>query len=331
MTTRTGRRADEDVLHECLAGIVADRCGPRPLITGIDRKRSDESSSYAADVVTVRLAGGAEVKVFHKQFGHSAFPKEEPGRQRDREVRVYQELLAGAGLGTAGYYDSIRDEADGRFWLLLEFVGGTPLAYCAFEDWVAAAGWLGRLHTHFAGHADRLRGCAFLLRHDADFFWAKAQLALAAVAEAAPPLARRLADVLGRYGRCVEVMAGQPPTLVHGAYKPRHILMGLDARPPRICPVDWELAALGSAFYDLAFLAYGFDPPSLDQLLDAYRREALAHGLSLPDQGEVRRAVDCFRLHRVLKALGGARSRGLPEGKMSKLVGAAERLNHSIG
>src|SRR5205823_11542211 len=101
------------------------------------------------------------------------------------------------------------------------------------------------------------RGCDFLARHDADFFWSKARAALDAVSAVSPPLADRLGGALGRYGRCVEVMAGEPPTLVHGTYKPRHILVDPHARPPRLCPVDWELAAVGSALYDLAFLAYG--------------------------------------------------------------------------
>jgi aminoglycoside phosphotransferase (APT) family kinase protein len=125
-------------------------------------------------------------------------------------------------------------------------------------------------------------------------------------------------------------MASQPPTLVHGAYKPRHILVDPGSRPPRICPVDWELAALGSGSYDLAFLAYGFDPPSLDRLLDAYRDEARAHGLALPGREHMRHVVDCFRLHRVLKALAGARARKLPEGTVAKLVESGERLGDSV-
>jgi hypothetical protein len=329
MTTQTESRADEDVLRECLAGSLAHG-GRRPAIAGIDRRRSDHSSSYASDVVTVRLAGGGEVEFFLKQFGHSEFPKDEPGRQRDRELRVYRELLAGAGLGTARYQGSVWDGSRGRFWLVLEFVGGTPLAYCAFEHWVAAAGWLGRLHGHFARRPGFLRGCDFLIRHDADFFWSKARLALDAVAEVAAPLADRLDAVLSRYGRCVEVMASLPPTLVHGAYKPRHVLLDLRTSPPRLCPVDWELAALGSGLYDLAFLAYGLEPPGLDRLLDAYRQEALAQGVPLPERDGMRRVVDCFRLHRALKALAGARARGLPESKVARLVESAERLGDRV-
>jgi hypothetical protein len=318
-------------LRRCVERLVAERFGARAAVAGIERERSDHSSSYPSDVVTVRLAGGEEFRLFVKDFGSSEFPKDEPGRQRDRELRVYRDLLAGAGLGTAAYHGSVWDESQGRFWLLLEFVSGPPLAYCEFEHWVAAAGWLGRLHGHFARRPGCLRGCDFLLRHDASFFWSKARRAREAVAEVAAPLADRLGGVLGRYGRCVELMAGLPPTLVHGAYKPRHVLVDLRPHPPRLCPVDWELAAVGSAFYDLAFLAYGFEPPSLDRLLDAYRQEALAQGVPLPDRDRLRHVVDCFRLHRVLKVLGGARAPDFPESKVARLVESAERLSDRVG
>jgi Phosphotransferase enzyme family len=326
-TAATPRQADDEALRRGAERLVAEEYGGREAVAGIERERSDHSSSYPADVVTVRLAGGAAFRLFLKDFGSSELPKDEPGRQRDRELRVYRELLAGAGLGTARYLGSVRDDPQGRFWLLLEFVGGTPLAYCEFEHWVEAAGRLGRLHGHFAGQAERLRSCDFLARHDADFFRSKARLALDAVAAVAPALAGRMDRVLSGYDRCVAVMVGQPPTLVHGAYKPRHILVDLGSRPRRVCPVDWELTALGSGFYDLAFLAYGFEPPSLDCLLEAYRGEARAHGLPLPDRDGMRHVVDCFRLHRVLKALAGARVRNLPAGGVAKLVESAERLS----
>jgi hypothetical protein len=329
-TTGTSKRAEE-TLRQCVERIVADEFGRGAAVAGIDRERSDHSSSYAADVVTVRLAGGEVFRLFLKDFGSSELPKDEPGQQRDRELRVYRELLAGASLGTARYHGSVWEAAQGRFWLLLEFVGGTPLAYCDFDYWVAAAGWLARLHGHFAGQANRLRGCDFLVRHDDSFFWSKARLALAAVREVSPPLADRLAGALSGYGRCVEVMVGQPPTLVHGAYKPRHILVDRSSRPPGLCPVDWELAALGSGYYDLAFLAYGFDPPSLGSLLDAYRDEARAHGMPVPGSDRMRHVVDCFRLHRVLKVLAGAQARELPEGTVASLVESGERLRDSVG
>jgi hypothetical protein len=322
MTARLTQRADEDALCRCLEGVSA--------VAAIERVRSADSSSYASEVVTVRLASGEEFRLFLKDFGSSRLAKDDPERQRDRELRVYRDLLAEADLGTAGYRGSVWDGSEGRFWLLLEYVDAVPLNSCRFEWWVAAAGWLGRLHGHFARHADRLRGQDFLLAHDRDFFWSKARLALVAVSGFSAPLARRLADILSGYGPCVEVMVRQPPTLVHGSYKPRHILVSAGAGPLRICPVDWELAAAGSGLYDLAFLSAGVDPPRLERMFDAYRREALAQGVPLPSPEEMSFVVDCFRLHKVLKSLGGARERTFPESKVAKLVDLGEQLSDRL-
>src|SRR5262245_54138349 len=241
MTIRLSQRADEEPLRRCLEGALGAAGGSRPAVAGIERRRSANSSSYASDIVTARLVTGGELRLLLKDFRLSQLPKEAPEGQRDRELRVYRDLLAETGLGTARYCGSVWDRSEGRFWLLLEFVEGVPLKSCPFPCWVAAAAWLGRLHGHFAPLADGLRGEDFLPGLDADFFRSKARLALDAVSRAAPALAGRLADVLAGYGQCVEAMARQPPTLVHGSYKPRHILVGDPLRPLRICPVDWEL------------------------------------------------------------------------------------------
>src|SRR5262249_14124690 len=331
MTTRLPKRTDEDLLRRSLEGIVAEAYGPQARVAATEQRRSNASSSYAADVVTVRLASGEEFRLFLKDFGHSQFPKDDLDRQRDRELRVYRDLLGPAELGAARYYGSVWDGSQGRFWLFLEFVEGTPVEYCAFDDWVRAAAWLGRLHGRFAGQADRLGACDFLLRHDADFFRSQARQALEGVSQCWPPLARRLAEVLKRFGPCVEILVRQPLTLVHGSYNPRNILAGARADPAGVCPVDWEKAALGSALYDLAFLSYGFEPPRLDRLIGAYCDEALAHDVALADGGQVRFALDCFRLYRALKTLCRAQSRTLPEHKAARKVEEAERLTALVG
>ena len=48
-------------------------------------------------------------------------------------------------------------------------------------------------------------------------------------------------------------------TLLHGVYLPSQILADPDAEQLRICPVDWELAGIGSPLYDFAFFADGFE------------------------------------------------------------------------
>ena len=322
--------ADEEVLRQCLGPAVRATAGGRATIAGIDRRRFDLATSYAAEVLTVRLDSGAAFQVFLKNFGLSARPKDGPRQRREREVRVYRELLAGAGLGTAGYYGSVLDEARGRLWLLLEYVDGTPVGYCDLDSWAPAAAQLGRLHGHFAGQGDRLRACDFLVRHTADFFWSKAELALRDAAQIAPGLAGRLAAVVDRYGPVVGAMTGQPPTLLHGGCRPSNILIRVAADPSRVCILDWEEAALGAPLVDVAYLLDGIAPPLLDRLLGAYRQGAAEYGLALPPPAEMKYLVDCFRLHMVLNSLSQGVLKGYKEKDVAKLLAIGERLSDTV-
>lgn len=319
----------DDELRRCVEQIVTRERGvDRSGVVWIERRREDDGSSYACEAVTAHLVDGAELRLFRKSYGSSRFAKDEPRQQRDCELRVYRDLLAGADVGTATYYGSAWNESRGWFWLFLEYVPGTPLAYCALEYWLAAAGWLGRLHGHFTTQAERIRASDFLPRYDADFLRSKARQAVMAASTVSPAAAERLRALVSRYDRYVEVMANQPPMLVHGSYKPRHILIDVDTM--RICPVDWELAGVGSGLYDLAFLAHGFGGRELDQLLDAYRRAAVRHCVALPEPDQMRCIVDCFRLHRVLKALGRSAEREFPESRVMRMVESCERLDASL-
>jgi Phosphotransferase enzyme family len=330
MTVLALQQADEEALRGCLEGAFPELFARAPAVAAVSRSRSEVSASYDAYVVTVRPAAGEGLKVFLKDFGFSRLPKEGLERRRERELRVYRDLLAGADVGTARYHGSVWDRSRGRFWLLLEFVDGLPLRDCELDSWVGAAGWLGRMQGSFARHRDRLAGCDWLLRHDAGFFRSKGEMSLRAVCRTSASLAARLESALRGYDRLVAVMASQPSTLVHGSYRPENILVTRDAEPPRVCPVDWELAAVGAPLYDLAFIADGFRPPERDRLWGAYREQAESWNISVPDREEIRYVVDCFRLHKILKSLSESWEKRFPAGTVAKLVGMAEELSRRL-
>jgi Phosphotransferase enzyme family len=315
----------QEVLRACLEPIVAKIFADRPArIDSIERKRSEFSSFYASDIITVRLASGDGFKVFLKDFGSFDHVKDTMKERREREVLVYRDILLDAGLETARYYGSVRDETSGRFWLLLEFVEGLPISHLEFEDWVPAAGWLGRMYGYFSKHPELWENCDALMRHDAEFFQSTALQALRSVTDFSPEFGRRLDPIVGRYDKAVAVMTSQPQTFVHGTYRPAQIIIDKSREPARICPVDFEKAAVGASFYDLTFLVDGFDPPRLKQLFEAYRAEAARSGVSVPEDEEMKRVVDCFRLHRVMSWLSLSLARGYAPNAIHKLMHMAE-------
>jgi hypothetical protein len=271
---------DEEDLRQSVELALARIRGSASPITRIRRRGFGGSTSYPSAIVTADLANGDSIVMFLKDFAQSRLPQEAAAERRERELHVYEDLLDSEQLGTARFYGAHWDDASMRFWLMLEFVEGEVLRDCGFESWPAAAAWLGRLHGRFAGQGARLRGCRFLVRHDADFFVRAAEHALAALSDLSTPLARRLAAVLARSEPVLAVLNRDPESLVHGSYRKQNVLVGRSSEPTRICPTDWELAAFGRSAYDLAFICDDLRSPKLDALFDAYEREVESSGVS---------------------------------------------------
>jgi hypothetical protein len=323
-----GREPDDaDVtLRQLLEQIVLDELGTRAAaIETLKRTRARYIGSYDCDTVAVQLANGQELTFFLKDFGFSQKTKDDPEKRRERELRVYRDLFAGTGLGTARYYGSLWDESKGRYWLILEFVDGVVVKDQNVGHGSIAAAWLGAMQGYFFRNPARLKDCDFLTRHDAEYFRSKAAQAVSDAEQISPSSATRLARIADRYQPITEVMASQPLTLVHGAYIPWHIVLDTTREPVRVCPIDWELAALGSPLYDLAFFIDGAEPEARDLICDTYLRAAEEHDVPVPDATEARYIVDCFRLHRIFDWLSRSVEKRFSEAKLAKLVGQAER------
>jgi Phosphotransferase enzyme family len=325
------KQSDEDVLRQCLERAAPDVFGGPSAIAEIRHSRIPPAFSYTTYLVSIRLTGGGEVQVFLKDFGSSRRPQSDPKQRCEREVCVYRDLLAGAGLGTARYYGSVMDEAAGRLWLLLEYVDGTPVDHIQLGNgWAPGAEGLGRMHGYFARQVDRLRGCKFLIQHHAGFFFSTAERALTDVAQVTPHLVGRLENLVRGYAPVVAVMTDQAPTLVQGGCQPFNIMIRVAADPSQICIVDWEEASLGAPLFDAAYLVDGIESPLLDQLLEAYRRGAAAYGMSLPPLEEMKYVVDCFRLHIAFKWLSRAVLKGYKENDILKLLDYGDGIGRAV-
>lgn len=324
------KNPDNKVIIESVERVLSEISGNGVAITTLHRKDGENSTSFRSEILTVDLNDGSKLKVFLKDFGYSRLPKDGLEQRRERELHVYQDLIGKSNLGTAEFYGSIWDGSTGTYWILLEFVEGEVLRNRKFEDWVKAAGWLGRMQSYFARQGADMQSCGFLIPHDADFFWSRAELAHRSVSQFSLQLAERLSSVLKHYDTVVSLMAGQPRTLVHGSYRPQNILVGMNEGLGRICPVDWELAAYGATLYDFAFLADGFKPPRLEILWEAYLSQLSPDPSHLQDTGEMGFILDCFRLHKVIKSLGDSVTWKFPEETVVKLVSMVEDIGQQL-
>lgn len=322
--------AEEKALRECLDSFVKNLGKNSRSIVRVHRRPSGAASWYASEVLTVELSTREEFQVFMKDFGKYERPKEDMKGRRERERYVYKDVLSEADLGTAGFYGSVWDESAQRFWLLLEFIVGTPVRYCSFEHWISAVEWLGKMHAHYAERADHLEQSGFLTVHNQKFFWDTAKRALLAVSSYSDDLSFRLEEALRRYGSIVDMMAGQARTLVHGSYGPKQVLVNPGESTYRVCPLDWELAGVGSGWLDLAFFVDGFSPPQSIQLLNAYVRQVAGTSLIDFSTEQCQYLINCFRFHKILNWLSQSEVRGFPMSDVEKLVEMVARMDRLL-
>lgn len=319
---RAGRtKTDPDEVGLCLTleALLTGAWGRPMKVRGVQRQPSPFATLFPAEVLSVSLQGGGELFLFVKHLG----PEEadHPDKQdRDREVRVYEDLLGDQDLPVVRYYGSRVNGAAQRRAVFLEYVADWNLRYHDLEHWFTAARRLAHLHAYFAARAERLRACDFLLRLDAPYLGGWAARAFSVVAGLSGELAAGLERVVSHYDRVTEVLTRQPVTLVHNDLSPKNVIANRSSRPARICFVDWELAGMGCGLLDLVHLKYGLDPVDDRRMVDAYCAELAGTGLLPTGPRELGRLFAACELHKTLTRLAFSKTWRLPVEKVAEWV-----------
>jgi len=304
--------------------ILAESLGRRVSIVSLKREPSPYATLFPAEVLSVELADGDRLTLFLKHLGQEQ--SDHPEKQcRDREVRVYQELLGEDDLPVVKYHGSRWNDATGRREVYLEYVDGWNLKYHDLEHWFTAARRLAHLHARFAGRAGQLLAGGFLLRFDEAYFGEWAERALSVVTGRLPRLGAELQAVTSRYERVTELLAGQPATLVHNDLAPKNVIADVSRSPARICFVDWEMAGVGCGLLDLVHLKYGLDPESDRTMREAYCDALAGTGLIPPDGRELGRLFAACEIHKTLYRLAFSTSWQLPAETVSQWVTETRR------
>jgi len=270
----------------------------RSLGVPVDELRREplaETTSFPCEILRARR-GEQTVELFFKDFGRCRLPRESD-EGSVREMEVYRRVLD-PRLGAPRHLGSIREA--GRAWLLLEHVRGAGLAKVDPPAWRAAAAWPARLQ------ACEPPSDSTLVVHDGAHFLAIGAEAVRNVALVELVLDRPFQRALKEYEWAAEWLADQPRVLVHGSYRRDNILVEPGSEAPRIAPIDWEHAALGSVLYDMAFLTTNHTRERAEELLGLFRAAAAEHGRSVPDGEEAWELVVTLRMHRLLRSLARA-------------------------
>lgn len=286
-------------------------------LASVDRSPLD-STWYRIESVTATLDSGEQVKFFLKDFGSYKHDKGRMVARRERERFFYKEIFPNGELGLPGFVADLWSEQ--RTWLILEFVDAVPLGWTELETWYEAAAWLGRWQTEVADRLQSLRDSGHFAARDHAYFDRIVRNATAGAARFGEEVARKVEGAVPAYLKGAEQLIRQPQILVHGAFRPHQILVDPEQTPVRICPTDWEIAALGSCLYDLAALTEGFDEPSLETFLDRYLAEAAWLGEDPPDLSDLQLAIKTCSTHRTLKWIAQGEKRGFSPGEIRELA-----------
>lgn len=254
------------------------------------------SSTFFIEQLHISFPDGRAIPIIFKNLSRDAIldvaSQVKPGFLYDprREINVYRYLHSALDLGTPKLYGASGD------WLFLEYVPAPELYQIGdFEVWLEAARWLARLHASRASEpAAARKRVPQLLEHDASYYGAWLRRAHAFAGS-------KLDSIAERYSEVMNFLLVLPRTLIHGEFYASNVLVQTTEHEVRICPVDWEMAAIGPGILDVAALASGrWNRERRLMMAQAYCA-ALPERLQLPN---LIAAFDCAQLQMALQWLG---------------------------
>lgn len=345
MESRSHQTVPAGVLQDSLEEVLTRHFGTRCHIRQLRRRSSAYSSSYCLENLALELDNRPRLKLVFKNLSPGSLlqtaSKVRPGfvYHPEREIEIYRHILDPVKLGTPIWYGAVESPELQRYWLFLERVEG-PLLWQRgrLQSWEQAARWLAMLHTEYS-LAPRGRNDAWvkhLVRYDERILgtWvARAEEFLRrGYADNSPAAWRQFERLAKRYDQVIARLLNLPMSLIHGEFFPSNVILRPGKDGWQICPIDWEMAAIGPGLIDLAALTAGNWTREQKRKLVAAYHEAwqLKQGWST-SVAELLEAVDYCQLHLSVQLLGWASDWSPPKRHTQNWLGEALRLSGALG
>jgi aminoglycoside phosphotransferase (APT) family kinase protein len=295
-------------------------------------------TSFELRELDVVLDDGSELRLMLKSLGRDALSGNALAAKPEflydplREIEVYRSLLAPAGLGTPRFFGASVDPERGRYWLFIENVDGETLWQVGEpEIWQQCARWLAAFHARFE-RSELGADSAHLLRYDARFYarWMERLVSFArAPGGTWTRDERRAIEWLAeRYDAVVDRLTSFPTTFIHGEFYPSNVLIARAGNGCRVCPIDWEVAALGPGLIDLAALTTGRWADDERRALTLAYLSGVREETALDDLLD---SLRLFRLHLAVQWLAWEPAWSPPEEHRQDWLGEALREAEELG
>ena len=302
-----------DELRAALEAMLSEHFSRTVRVRLLARRVSEYCSSFMLEELDVTLDDGATLALLLKDLSPGSLfggaVKIKPAFTYDplREIETYRRILARHEVGTPRCFGAVIEPQCERYWLLLERVAPDLLwQQGEFETWTRVAAWLAGMHARFQKSIGD-DGAAHLLHYDREFYWRWMRRAEEFVCEGDKETAQHSAKAVKWLATRHEFVVGRlcalPHTIIHGEFFASNVL--IDPNSDRVCPVDWELAAVGPGLVDVAGLSAGNWTREQKQAMALAYYDAMPEaGLTQPSREDFLTDIECARLHQAVQWLG---------------------------
>ncbi|HMB93642.1 MAG TPA: aminoglycoside phosphotransferase family protein [Rhodothermales bacterium] len=326
-------------LQAALEHVLSRHFGAKRFVKELERRASAYSSSYAIEELDVTLDDGSRLEMIFKNLSPSAMTPNakwvKPAFVCDarREIDVYHTLLSSVSLDVATYYGASFSRKQKRYWLFLERVAGIPLWQNGdISIWKKTARWLAHMHIRLQQVCTKGPSSRRWLHYDEAFYRQWMRRAVHHIYRRKPDSWQSFKRVINRYGRVVQRLTVLPQGFIHGEFYPSNVLVQQHEDGVRICPVDWEMAAIAPPLMDLSALISGsWTRDEQVAIATAYQQVIVTEqGMALA-LDELMTGIDACQLFQAVQWLGWSLRWDPPPGHatnwLQQATTAAERLD----
>ncbi len=265
-------------------------------LTLLGRELTPYATTFPCEIVTCRIGRGKPRRLFCKYTAGVDYTGHGHRGGVGHEIATYRHILARTNKFRPRFYGGYTDSETGQYWLFLEYLDG-GLRVGKLNDPVAmgrTARWIARFHVS----SQRLLGkkhVRFLKRYDKEYYlgW------ISRTVDFAGPNYRKSSWLQRLHARAEDFLSpllDSPPAIIHGEYYQHNILF----HQGRVCPIDWESAAVGEGLIDLACLTDGWESKIADVCTATYIRTRWPEGVP----AEFAKLLKAARLYVTVRWLG---------------------------
>jgi len=249
------------LMVETLEGGLSNFLARPVQVETMAREFFEDSSTFAAERLRVKLDDGDQLHVFFKdlnpqnQLEAARLIRSTQLEGGLRELQMYRQILTMGDFETPRLYASRWEPEQAIHWLFLEYVGPSLKKATDPHLWDEAARWVARFHAKSAQWT--AEWTSFLPRYDRTHYQECVERIQEKLPHVDPEDRPVIQKAMEHLTNSIDHLLEQPQSVIHGQYYGHNVIIRKAPPNCRVTTIDWESAALGPSFFDIACLSAG--------------------------------------------------------------------------